>query len=84
MIIGAAMVLLVAAGLLFSVRLLAGPTLADRINALNGLLVVGMSAIAAQAVHTGRGSFLMVVVVLALVGFVGTAMVARFIESRGR
>lgn len=84
MIIAVAFVLLLAAGLLFAVRMLAGPTLADRINALNGLLVVGMSAIAAQAVHTGRGAFIMVVVVLALVGFVGTAMVARFIESRGR
>lgn len=84
MIIGAALVVLLAAGALFSLRLLVGPTLADRVNALNGLLVVGMSAIAARAVQTEQGSFLMVVVVLALVGFVGTAMVARFIESRGR
>lgn len=75
---------LVVAGALFGYRLLAGPTLADRVNALNGLLIVGMSAIAAQAVETGRGAFIPVLVVAALVSFVGTAMVARFIEGRGR
>lgn len=76
--------ILIAAGALFGYRLLVGPTLADRINALNGLLIAGIGAIATQAVDTGRGAFLPVVVVVALVSFVGTAMVARFIEGRGR
>lgn len=80
----ATFVILVAAAALFMFRLLKGPTLADRVNALNGLLVVGTIAIAAQAMDTGRGAFLPVLVVVALVGFVGTAMVARFIEGRGR
>jgi multisubunit Na+/H+ antiporter MnhF subunit len=83
-VIVASFIVLLIAGVLFGYRLLVGPTLADRINALNGLLVVGTSAIAASAVQTGRGAFLPVLVVVALVGFVGTAMVARFIESRGR
>jgi multisubunit Na+/H+ antiporter MnhF subunit len=76
-------VLVVAAGL-FMLRMLRGPTLADRVNALNGLLVVGVSAIAAHAVETAQGAFIPAIVVLTLVGFVGTAMVARFIEGRGR
>ena len=83
MIFASLVVLLVSAAL-FSYRLLVGPTLADRVNALNGLLVVGTSAIAAHAVQTEQGAFLPVLVVIALVSFVGTAMVARFIESRGR
>ena len=78
------LVALTIAAVLFGYRLLIGPTLADRVNALNGLLVVGASAIAADAVRIGGGPFIPVVVVLTLVGFVGTAMVARFIESRGR
>ena len=78
------LVALTIAAVLFGYRLLIGPTLADRVNSLNGLLIVGSCAIAAQAVDTGRGAFLPVLVVIALVGFVGTAMVARFIESRGR
>ena len=82
--ITATYLILTAAGALFGYRVLGGPTLADRINALNGLLIAGIGAIATQAVDTGRGAFLPVVVVVALVSFVGTAMVARFIEGRGR
>jgi len=82
--ITASFFVLVVAGALFFYRLLVGPTLADRVNALNGLLIVGSCAIAAHAVETRNGAFLPVLVVVALVGFVGTAMVARFIESRGR
>lgn len=82
--IAASLIVLVVAGALFGYRLLIGPTLADRVNALNGLLIVGTSAIAAHAVESGSGAFLPVVVVVALVSFVGTAMVARFIEGRGR
>ncbi|MDP2290984.1 MAG: monovalent cation/H+ antiporter complex subunit F [Actinomycetota bacterium] len=72
------------AAVLFMYRLLIGPTLADRVNALNGMLIAGTCAIAAHAADTGRGAFLPILVVITLVGFVGTAMVARFIESRGR
>lgn len=82
MIVATFVVLVLAAGLFFG-RLVVGPTLADRVNAVNGLLIVGTIAVAAHAMETGQGSFLPVLVVVALVGFVGTAMVARFIEGRG-
>lgn len=80
----AAYVALVLAGAGFGFRMVQGPTMADRVVGLNGLVVTGMSAIATHAVDTGRGAFLPVLVVLALVGFLGTAMVSRYIESRGR
>lgn len=79
-----AVTMLALAGLLFGYRMLAGPTLADRVVGINGLLLVGMSTIVVQAMVTGRGAFLPVVVVVALVGFIGTGMVARYIEGRGR
>ncbi len=82
--IPAASAMLVAAGALFGYRMLAGPTLADRMIGINGLLLVGMSGIVVQAVVTERGAFVPVVVVVSLVGFVGTGMVARYIEGRGR
>ncbi|MPY92884.1 MAG: hypothetical protein GEV08_07375 [Acidimicrobiia bacterium] len=63
--------------------MLRGPSLTDRVVAINGLLLVGMATIAARAVQTGIGAFLNVLVVVALVGFIGTAMVARYIEGRG-
>ena len=67
----------------FAYRLLRGPTLADRVIAIDGMLVVGLSMLVVNAVDTGRGAFLQVAVMLTLVGFIGTAVVARFIEGQG-
>lgn len=75
---------LVLAGLLFFARMLAGPSLSDRVLALDGLLVCGIAALIVQAVDTANGAYLPVAVVLTLVGFIGTAVIARFIEGQGR
>lgn len=82
--IQAAFVVLTVAAALFLIRMCLGPSLADRIAALDGLVLTGMAAIAALAVHTGDGSYLPTLVAVALVGPIGTAMVARFIERSGR
>jgi multicomponent Na+:H+ antiporter subunit F len=74
------LVILAAAAALFAVRLCIGPTLADRVNALNGLLLAGMGAIATQAVATGNGDFLPALVAIALVGPISTGMIARYLE----
>lgn len=68
------------AGVLFTFRLCVGPTLADRVIALNGLVLVGMGAIATQAVATGNGDFLPALVAIALVGPISTGMIARYME----
>jgi multicomponent Na+:H+ antiporter subunit F len=78
-----AFVLLAAAAAGFAYRLARGPSLADRLIALNGLLLVGMGAIATHAAHTGNGAFLPTLVAIALVGPIGNGMVARYIEGRG-
>ncbi len=70
-------------GFLCLVRLVRGPSLADRIVALDALLVVIVSGIAVDAARTGKGTYLEVLVVAALLGFIGTVNVARFIERRG-
>jgi multicomponent Na+:H+ antiporter subunit F len=57
-------------------RLLLGPTLADRV------LTLLSSAAAVHAVRTGDGIYLEVMLVVAVVGFLGTAAVARFIERQ--
>lgn len=77
------LILTVAAGL-FLYRLCAGPSLADRLVALNGLVLVGMCAIATHAAHTGGGAFLPTLVAVALVGPISNGMIARFIEARQR
>jgi multisubunit Na+/H+ antiporter MnhF subunit len=74
-------VLLVAGGL-FASRAVRGPTIVDRVIAIDGLLVVGMITIAAESARTGSGTYLPVLLILTLVGFISTAIVARYIESR--
>jgi multicomponent Na+:H+ antiporter subunit F len=78
----ATFVVLAIAGVLFVLRLCRGPALADRVVALNGLVLVGMGAIATHAAHTGAGAFLPALVAIALVGPIGNGMIARFIEGQ--
>lgn len=65
------------------VRLVRGSSVADRIVALDLLLVITVSGIGVAAVATESGAFLDVLVVAALLGFIGTVTVARYMERRG-
>lgn len=76
------LVVLALAAICFMIRLVLGPTLPDRVVAMDGLIVTGVSTIAVRAMQTGDGAFLPVLVVLTLVGFVSTAASARFVEWR--
>ena len=80
----ATFLILAVAGALFAYRLCVGPSLADRTIALNGLVLVGMGAVATHAAHTTVGAFLPTLVAIALVGPIGNGMIARFIEARKR
>lgn len=75
--------LLALAAALSVVRLVRGPSIPDRVVALETLLLVVVSGIAVDAARTGRGVLLDVLVVVALLGFVSTVVMARFIERRG-
>ena len=75
--------LLAVAAALCLVRLLRPGSLADRIVALDTLLVVVVCGVVVDAVRRGSSHFLDVAVVAALLGFTGTTLVARFIERRG-
>ena len=78
-----AMVMLVAAGAAFLYRVLRGPTVPDRVVALDGLLSVIVIGIIVAAARSGSGITLSTVLVVSLVGFVGTTALARFVERRG-
>lgn len=82
-LIAVLMGLLAIAATLCLLRLWRGESLADRIVALDTLLVIVVSGLAVDAVRRGSGEFLDVAVVAALLGFTGTSLVARFIERRG-
>jgi multicomponent Na+:H+ antiporter subunit F len=70
------------AAVMAMVRLVRGPSLADRIVALDTLLFVGAAALGTYIVRTGETAFVPVIVVVALVAFVGTLVVARAIEQQ--
>lgn len=78
-----ATLLLVAGGACFLARAVLGPSVADRIVAIDGLVVTIVAGIFLNAIHTSAGWFLDVAVVVAVVGFVGTIAGARFVERRG-
>lgn len=83
MIFTVASAIMCVGGIAFFVRLVRGPSLADRVVALDGLIITIVAAITVDAARTGSSKFLDAVVVITLVGFVATSAAARFIERRG-
>jgi len=64
------------------VRLARGPTLADRVVALDMMTVSIIAVCGVAAVTTGVYALLDVALVLALVGFLATVALARYAERR--
>lgn len=71
-----------AASVFTLIRAVRGPQLADRIVALDMLLVLLAGALAAESARRGDQLFAAALIVVALIAFVGTILVARFIEWR--
>lgn len=79
----AALLILGLALLLTVWRVVAGPTLPDRILALDMLTGVAIGFIAVIAVKTGFSLYIDIAISLGLVGFLATVAFARFVLSRG-
>jgi multicomponent Na+:H+ antiporter subunit F len=77
-----ALVVLGIALLLTVVRIVIGPTLGDRILALDMLTGVGMGFVGAIAVRTGLMLYLDIAIALALLGFLATVALARYMLLR--
>jgi multicomponent Na+:H+ antiporter subunit F len=69
---------------LIVVRIVRGPTLPDRVVALDMLVAVGIGFIAAIGVQTDYYLYLDIAIALGLVGFLATVAFARFVLNRGR
>jgi len=65
-------------------RIVRGPSLADRIVALDMLVLVGVGFIAAFGVKTGFTLYLDVGIALSLVGFLATIAFARYLLQAPR
>lgn len=64
------------------VRLARGPTLPDRVVALDIMTILIVAFCGLEALGTGVMAFLDVALVLAVVGFLATVALARFAERR--
>jgi multicomponent Na+:H+ antiporter subunit F len=66
--------------LLVFYRFIRGPTAVDRVIAFDGLTIVTITGILLGALAEGRGIYLDVALVYALLSFLGVIVVARFLE----
>lgn len=77
-----ALILLGLALLVSVVRIIIGPTLADRVLALDLMTVVAMGFVGALAIRTGQMLYLDIAIALALLGFLATIALARYVLTR--
>jgi multicomponent Na+:H+ antiporter subunit F len=78
-----ALIVLSLAMLLTFVRLVLGPTLPDRVIALDIMATQAVGIIAVYDIVTHEPIFLRVATVVALITFLGTTAFAHYVERRG-
>lgn len=81
MIVSIVFALLAVAAAAAIVRLVRGPSLADRVIALDVVLVILMSVVAVAAVESDSDLPLGVIAAIAIVAFGATVVLARWIEE---
>lgn len=70
--------------LLCLIRLLRGPTLSDRILALDTMTILALAFICVIAIKTSVFLYLDIAISIGLVGFLATIAFARYVQQRGR
>jgi multicomponent Na+:H+ antiporter subunit F len=70
--------------ILAGARLVLGPSLPDRVVALDLMGILAVGFVAANTIRTGQAAYLDAAIVLALISFLGTVAFARYIGLRGR
>lgn len=83
-VIGLSYALLGLALILVFVRLLRGPTLTDRVMALDLIALIAVGFICVSSIAFRKPVLLDVAVAITLVSFLGTVAFAHFIEKKGK
>jgi multisubunit Na+/H+ antiporter MnhF subunit len=65
-----------------SIRLAKGPSVVDRAVAGDSIDILTTGALVLFAVYSGRSVYLDIALVLAMLGFVGMVLIARYLEER--
>ncbi|MDT0649131.1 cation:proton antiporter [Autumnicola edwardsiae] len=76
-------VLMVAIILIFY-RFLKGPSIADKIIALDLLITTGIGVISVYCIVSGKSTLLDVAMILALIAFLSTVALSYYLEKRNR
>lgn len=74
-------ILSVSAVLVF-IRFLLGPSLSDRVVALDLLITIGIGIISVYSIVTNQPTFLDIAMILALIAFLGTVAFSYYLEKR--
>lgn len=74
-----ALIALVAGQVLSMVRLIIGPTASDRILALDTMVINAIGLVIVLGIHQGVKVYFEVALLIAMLGFVSTVALARFI-----
>ena len=62
-------------------RLAFGPTLADRAIAGDAIEMLAATSLLCYALYSGRGLYLDISLVVAILGFIGTLLIAKYLEG---
>lgn len=81
-LVDASLAMLALALLLTACRVVIGPTLADRVLALDMLTAIAIGFMAVFAIRSGYSLYIDIAIALGLVGFLATVAFARFILNR--
>ena len=79
--VNAGLVVASALTLLAGYRVIQGPTVPDRVVALDTIATNVVAIALLFAFQTGQGLFVMVSLVLAIIGFISTVAVAEYVEE---
>ncbi|GGD27259.1 cation:proton antiporter [Flavobacterium orientale] len=74
-------ILSISAVLVF-IRFLLGPSLSDRVVALDLLITIGIGIISIYSIVTNQPTFLDIAMILALIAFLGTVAFSYYLEKR--
>lgn len=73
---------LVVSVLIIFIRFMKGPSLSDRVVALDLLITTGIGIIAVYSIITNQQAFLDIAMILALIAFLGTVAFSYYLEKR--
>jgi len=70
--------------ILIVIRFLQGPSIVDRVIALDLIITTGIGIIAVYSIITNQPTFLDIAMILALIAFLGTVAFSYYLEKRNK